>query len=110
VEMISRKVLLIQFALVITISFVVQFGFAQIQKEGIIFFSGKITRISRDYKVLVVNEMNILINSDTKLVDEKGKGVKMSDLKPEVYVRVEGVQNRDGFLAKKIIVKKVLAL
>ena len=102
----SKKILLMKFSIFIFILFVVNFGFSQIRKEEIISFSGTITRISNDYKFIVVNEMNILINSDTKIVNEKGKTLKINDLKPELFVRIEGAQNPNGFLAKKILVKK----
>ena len=90
------------------ILFMVNFGFPQGKKEEIIIFSGIITRISNDYKFIVVNDMNILISYDTKIVNEKGKSLKINELKPELFVTVQGVQNPNGFLAKKIMVKKPL--
>jgi len=102
----SKKILLIRLSIFIFILFMVNSGFSQIRKEEIIFFSGTITRISNDYKFIVINKMNILITSDTKIVNEKGKILKINDLKPELFVRIEGVQNLNGFLAKKIVVKK----
>ncbi len=102
----GRKFFLIQLVFVIVVFFLVHFGFAQTKRDENVFFSGKITRISGDYRFIVVNEMNIMINSDTKLLNEKSKSLKVSDLKPGLYVRIEGVQNPNGCLAKKIVVKK----
>ena len=81
-------------------------SFSQVKKEETIFYSGIITSISKDYKFIVVYNENILISSNTKIFNEKGKPLKIEDLKPELYVVIEGVQNPNGFLAKKIVVKK----
>ena len=90
----------------ILIFLVVNAGFGQVKKEETIHFSGTIKTISKDYKFIVVNNVNILITSDTKIVNEKGRTLKINELKPELFVRIEGVQNPKGFLAKKIVVKK----
>jgi hypothetical protein len=102
----SRKVFLIQLAIAIILFSAVNLGFSQMRKEEVLFFSGRIARISGDYRWMVVNEVNILIDSNTKVVDEKGKSLKINDLKPELYVRIEGVRHGNGFLAKNILVKK----
>lgn len=81
-------------------------GFSQVKKEEVIFYSGIIKSISKDYKFIVVYEDKILISSDTKIVNEKGKLLRIEDLRPELYVVVEGVINPNGFLARKITVKK----
>ncbi len=104
----AKNVLLMKFSIFIFILFVVNFGFSQVNEEEILSFSGIITTISKDYKFIVVNDVNILISSNTKIVNEKGKSLKINDLKPELYIRIEGVQNSNGFLAKKIVVKKPL--
>lgn len=83
-------------------------GFSQAKKEEIILFSGIITKISIDYKFIVVHNVNILISSDTKIFNEKGKSLKINELKPELLVKVEGTQSPNGFFAKRITVRKLL--
>ncbi|MGA2462888.1 MAG: DUF5666 domain-containing protein [Thermodesulfobacteriota bacterium] len=80
-------------------------GFSQTKGETIS-FSGTIESISADYKFIVVNNVNILISSSTKIVNERGYTLKAGDLKSELYVVIHGVQSSNGFLAKKIIVTK----
>jgi hypothetical protein len=101
-----KNILLIKFSIFIFILFMVNFGFSQVKKEETIFFSGIITSISKDYKFIVVYNENILISSNTKIFNEKGRSLEINDLRPELYVFIEGVQNPKGFLAKKIVVKK----
>jgi hypothetical protein len=81
-------------------------GFSQVKKEETIVYGGFIKSISKDYKSILVYEDKILISSNTKIVNEKGKSLKINDLRPELYVVIEGVRNPNGFLAKKITVKK----
>jgi len=102
----SKKIFLVKFAFFIVILLMVNFAFSQVKKEETIFYAGIITSISKDYKFIVVYNENILISSNTKVFDEKGRTLNINDLRPELYVVVEGVQNPNGFLAKKITVKK----
>ena len=102
----SRRMFLVMFVIFMFIPLGENFGFSQVKKEEIIFYSGIIKSISKDYKFIVVYEDKILISSDTKIVNEKGKTLKIEDLRPELYVAIEGVPNPKGFLATKIVVKK----
>lgn len=103
-----KNIFFTKFSIFIFILFMFNSGFSQGKKEEIILFSGIITTISNDYKLIVVHDVNILISSDTKIVNEKGKSLKINELRPELFVKVEGVQSPNGFLAKRIIVKKPL--
>jgi len=102
----SRKILLVMFAIFILTLVVVNFAFSQVKKEEIIVYGGIIKSIAKDYKSIVVYNENILISSNTRIFNEKGKLLRIEDLRPELYVVVEGVINPNGFLAKKITVKK----
>jgi len=82
-------------------------GFSQVKKGETVPFTGIIKNISKDIKSILVNEVKIEISSDTKIFDEKGNSLKMSDLKLKLYVAVEAAKNQDGFLAKRIVVKKL---
>jgi hypothetical protein len=82
---------------------VIQPGFSQMKEERKVSFSGYIDSIPKDPKYIVVSEAKVLI-SDARIVDEKGAVLKASDLKPRLYVTVEGIQNPKGIFAKKITV------
>ena len=102
----SKKIFLVKFVILTFILLMVNPGFSQVKKEEIIVYAGIIKSISKDYKSIVVYNENILIYSNTRIFNDKGKPLKIEDLKPELYVVIEGVQNPNGFLAKKIVVKK----
>jgi len=102
----SKKIFLVKFVILTFILLMVNPGFSQVKKEEIIVYAGIIKSISKDYKSIVVYNENILIYSNTRIFNDKGKPIKIEDLKPELYVVIEGVQNPNGFLAKKIVVKK----
>ncbi len=102
----SKKIFLMKFVIFILLFLVVNLSFGQAKKEEMIYFSGVITSISKDYKSIVVNHVNILIFSDTKIVNEKGTILKIDDLKSELFVGIEGSKNPNGIVAKKIVVKK----
>ena len=104
----SKRIFLFKFVIAIFILLLINFAFSQVKKEETIFLSGIITSISKDYKFIVVNDDNILISSNTRtrIFNEKGKSLKIDDLRPELYVVIEGVINSNGFLARKITVKK----
>jgi hypothetical protein len=50
--------------------------------------------------------MNILISTDTKIVNEKGAILKINDLRLGLFVGIEGSKNQNGFFARKIVIKK----
>ena len=80
--------------------------YAQTKREQTITFPGVVEHISGDFKFIVVNETKISISSDTQVVDEKGNGFALYDLKPQSSINIEVVKNAKGFFAIKIIVKK----
>jgi hypothetical protein len=102
----SKKMFVVEFVAFILIFLVADLGFSQAKKEEIIVYGGIIKSISKDYKSILVYNQDILISSNTKIFDERGKPLKIEDLKPKLYVVVEGVENPKGLLAKKITVKK----
>lgn len=104
--MILRKIFLTKFVVFLFILLVFDLSFSQIRSEVTVSFSGIIKSISGDYKFIVVNDVNILISSSTKIVNERGYTLKAGDLKSELYVIIHGVQSSNGFLAKKIVVTK----
>jgi hypothetical protein len=94
------------FVVLIFILLLVSFGLSQVKKEETIIYGGIIKSISIDCKSIIVNNESILVSSKTRIFNEAGKPLKIEDLKPELYVVVEGVENPNGLLARKIMVKK----
>lgn len=104
------RAFLIQAIIFIATLMILTPSFSQVKKGETVSFSGVVKSISKDYKSIVVGNRNVLITSDTKIFNQKGNTLKISDLKSEVYVVVEGLKNPAGFLAKKIVVKKPEAI
>lgn len=75
------------------------------QKKETITFTGLIKSIS--YNSILVNEVRILISSDTKVSNERGESLKLQDLKKGLYVWVDTVKTSEGFLANKIVIKEL---
>lgn len=72
------------------------------QKKEIITFTGMIKSIS--HSSILVEEIKILISSDTKVFNERGGNLKLTDLKKGLYVSVDAVKTPEGFLANKIVI------
>ena len=75
----------------------------QVKPAGTI--SGVIENIDSYSNSVVVNKAQILVSSQTKIMDESGKALKIEDLNPSLSVAIEGFRNSNGFTATKIIVK-----
>ena len=74
----SKKIFLVKFVIFILILLMVNFAFSQVKKEEIIVYGGIIKSISKDYKSIIVYNENILISSNTKIFNEKGKPLKIT--------------------------------
>jgi hypothetical protein len=77
-------------------------GFQPIKIETI---SGVIEGLDKNSKSIVVNNTQILISSQTKVVDGNGHILKIEDLNPNLPVSIQGIRNSNGFTAIKIVVK-----
>lgn len=77
----------------------------EVKKEKVVSFSGFIESVAGNEKYVVVNEGKVFLAA-TKVVDEKGRVIGTSELKPRVYVRVDGTQRTNGFDAIKITILK----
>ena len=102
----SRKKITMKVAILILTFLILNPVYAQTKREQIITFPGVIEQISKDFKFIVVNETKISLSSTTRIVDEKGNSLTLSDLKPGSPITIEALKNANGFLAKKIIAKK----
>jgi hypothetical protein len=103
----SQRVFLVPAILLIVILLILTSSFSQVKKGEMVSHSGTIKSISKDLRIVVVNDVNVLISPETKIFDEKGNTLKIDKLKPKLYVVVEGFENTDGILAKKIVIKEL---
>ena len=101
-----KKVAFLHLLVLIFILLIVRTGFSQGKGTGTLSFEGVIERVSEDLKYIVINETKIIISSSTQIIDEKGNAIKADVLRPGFRVAVQGLQKRDGFLAKKIVIRK----
>jgi hypothetical protein len=100
-----EKVLLTKSTILILILLILTPSFSQVKAGEIIPFTGTIKSISKDFKSIVIDNINIAISSDTKILDEKGNALKVNELRPELYVAIEALENPHVFLARRIVVK-----
>lgn len=102
-----KKIFLIEFPIFILTFLVFNLGFSQVKMGKTTSFPGVIESIPADFKFIVINEVRIYISPDTKIVNESGNILKIEELKPRFNVTIEAVRSKDGFYAKKIVVKKL---
>jgi len=100
-----RKILIINLIFFSLSLLIINQCFSQTQKMETITFTGIIKSIS--HGSILVNEINILISSDTKVFNERGYSLKLNDLRVGLYVSVDTIKGSEGFLAKKIVVKEL---
>jgi len=103
---VAFKAAFLHLLVLILIVLLVRTGFSEGKGTGTISFEGVIESVSKDLKCFAVNETKIIISSSTQIIDENGNSIKAEVLRPGFYVAVQGLQKRDGFLAKKIVIKK----
>jgi hypothetical protein len=100
-----KKILLVSLSVLLVTLMVVTTALSQGIGVGLVSFSGVIETISGDLKYIVINETKI-ISLSTQIIDESGNAIKSDVLKPQFSVEAQVVQMRDGFHAKKIVIKK----
>lgn len=101
-----QKRFLINFTILIIVLLILTPGFSQVRSGETVSFSGMIKSISKDFKSILINNINIGISSDTNIFDEDGNSLKIDELRPQLYLTIEALENRSGFFAKKIVVRK----
>ena len=92
----------IMFGLVVTL---LTPAFSLGREKHIYNFQGVIERISKDRRILEVNEGRVILSSETKIVDERGRVLTVESLKPDLFVKIEALRGTSGFYAEKIEVK-----
>ena len=101
-----QKILLVSLSVLLVTLMVVTTALSQGIGGGLVSFSGVIETVSGDLKYIVINETKIIISLSTQIIDERGNAIKSDVLKPQFSVEAQVVQTRDGFHAKKIVIKK----
>lgn len=91
--------------LILALSFIGP-AFSQGKQGKTRIYAGAIEWVSRDFKYISINEHKVLITPQTKVLDEKGNSLNITDLKRGQNVVVELIRNPDGSTEKRIIIKK----
>ena len=81
-------------------------GYSQVQLGESVSFHGVIEQVAEDFRFVVINEIRVGLSSSTKLSDEGGREVKVVDLRPKMRIELEVVRSPNGFLARRIVVKR----
>lgn len=99
------KVFLVTSAVLMVALLLVSPVLSQVTIERAISFSGYIASVSRDLKYIIMREAKLFV-SGAGVVDERGFVLNLRDLKPGLFVSVEGIENSKGAFAKKITIRK----
>jgi uncharacterized protein YbbC (DUF1343 family) len=105
VKMKLPRIFLIASVVSIAALLIVNPSFSQVTGEKTRTVSTVIDSVSRDFKHIIVAERIIVLSANTKVFDESGNILKISDLKPNLHVTMELLKNSDGMLAKTIMIK-----
>jgi hypothetical protein len=101
-----KKTLFIQFVILMMTLLFLYPCFSQVKIGETISFSGVIQSIHRDSNFIVINEVRIYMSPDTKIVNEDGDILPTDTLQSRQKVMIEASRSKEGFYAKKIILKK----
>jgi hypothetical protein len=107
VEMSLKKVFWVELLIVIlTLSFVGP-AFSQGRPSKTIAHAGVIEWVSQDYKYITIPsvESKIFLPPTTKVLDEKGNSLKLTDLRRGLRIVIEVTRNPDGSQQRTIIIK-----
>jgi hypothetical protein len=106
VEMDMKKIFWVELlALVLTLSFIGP-AFSQSGPNRVIAHAGAIEWVSNDFKLIYINERKVLISPQTKILDDQGNSLKVTELRRGRRVVVELVRISDGSMEKRVIIKK----
>jgi hypothetical protein len=101
---IKKSLLLMFLALFINVLFF-DVGMTQTKRADETFFlSGAVKDVSWDHKAIVVNNKKFLITDNTKVVDQKGNRIKISDVKNNSDVAIDAIAHPNGYTIKVIVV------
>lgn len=81
-------------------------GFAQVAKREVTSFPGVIDQVSEEAKYIVVNETMFSLLPGTKVADEWGTPLRISDLRRGLRVTLGVVKQSSGYGVREIVVKQ----
>ncbi len=90
--------------LVSFVFFVFVAGFRGVKMEPVR-VSGSVETVDKNHQSMIVNGGKVIITPDTKVVDEKGRSLKPSDLQQRSTVEIEALRHGQNFLATKILIR-----
>jgi len=107
IKMNLKKVFFIKLLVLLIAFLFVGPAFSQGRGGKRIVYAGVIDWVSQDFKYIAINkvEHRIAIAPQTKVLDERGNSLKVSDLRKGLSVVVESVRNPDGSTEKRIIIR-----
>lgn len=77
------------------------------QRDTTRFLKGKIEAVDESLKFIMVNGIKVHISSATKIMNERGSALTISDLKPQMNVIIDGSRDKQEVFAKRIQLKIV---
>jgi hypothetical protein len=108
VKMSPKKVFWVELLVLMLTLSLISPAFSQGGPDRRIANAGVIVWVSWDLKYIAINtsEHKILITPQTKVLDEQGNSLRVSDLRRGLRIVIEVVRISDGSMEKRIIIKK----
>lgn len=102
-----RKMFWIELLVVILALSFVGPAFSQGRPTKVIAHAGVIEWVSQDYKYITIPsiESKIFLPPTTKVLDEQGNSLKLTDLRRGLRIVIEVTRNPDGSQQRTIIIK-----
>jgi hypothetical protein len=101
-----KKVFWVELLVVILALSFVGPAFSQARPGKTIAHAGVIEWVSKDLKYIGINERKVLITPQTKVLDDQGNSLKVTELRRGRIVVVEMVRISNGSVEKRIIIKR----
>ena len=105
VNMNLKRLYVISVVILIPMFLSIHPAFSQARKEVAVSYQGYIESVLPGPKMISVNETPVYLSFDTKLFDVKGGTLRITDLKPGMFAKIEGVQKTNGVYARKISIR-----
>lgn len=99
------KIVLVLIAILLQIIILPGGGLTQSKGEREnFFFSGIAKEVSLDNKAIVVKDKKFFFSNETRIEDQKGNRLKISDITTDAEVAIDAVKHPSGYIIKKIVV------
>jgi hypothetical protein len=97
-----KKSILMKAYIFIMFFLVCGIAFSQGQRQDPLY--GVIQDVSKDYKSFTMGGKNYSISNDTRIVNQKGKPLRVETLRPNLNVAIEIIRDSRENTVKKIVV------